>query len=547
MLPPVTAPYQYALNGGSYQQADSFTNLAPGSDTVVVKDANGCVSTPVITTIATYTPLSLSLIVDSITCLITTGTINATAAGGTNPYQYSINGGALQNSGTFTGLAAGQYIIVAQDAAGCSTADTTNIPVPGTLTALASADSVVCYGSATGKVIGGASGGSAPYQYALNGGAFQPGDTFVNVAAGNYTVEIKDANGCQASATVQVFQPDSLYFVSVAVTPVKCPGQQNGTITVVAAGGTQPYSYAGTRDSVNFVYGTNGILSGLDTGTYFIILSDNNGCTIGTSAYVPGPVIDSFEIQADSTSCYGSEGDDGAIIITPLVAQNAPFTYSLNNGLAQPSDSFTNLAAGTYAVVVTNTNGCQTTLSNIIVAQPAEAFAIAYPSDSTIQLGQSLPIYSYLAGGSSPTGITYAWSPADGLSCIDCASPIATPYSEQTTYTVAITYNGHCTADTSIVIYVNFAGRVWAPSAFTPNGDGNNDIFYLYGYGIKDLDLKIFNRWGEKVFESTNQYAGWDGMYKGVLQMPAVFVYEANVTFLDNTTKFLKGSVTLIR
>jgi gliding motility-associated-like protein len=419
--------------------------------------------------------------------------------------------------------------------------------VAGAVSVTALADSAYCFGSSTGKIIGLATGGTSPYQFSLDGINYQNSDTFSGVPIGNYTVTVKDAGGCSATATATVYQPDSLYFVSITTTAVKCPGEKNGTITVVAGGGTPPYNYSCTKDLVSFIYTVNGVLEGLDTGTYTIILSDNNGCTRTTTAYVPGPVVDSFIVTTDSTSCYGSQWKDGAVIVTPQVFQNAPFSYSLNGGTSQSSDTFSNVGAGIYTVTAVNANGCTTTLAPVTVGQPGQRWAMALPQDTTLQLGQSIQLQSYLYGGDVDPIISYSWSPFQGLSCADCQNPIASPYAEVNPYTVTITYNGHCTADASLVIYVTLSGAVWAPDAFTPNGDGNNDIFYLYGYGIREVNLKIFNRWGEKVFESHDQFWGWDGTYKGVLQNPAVFVYEANVTFLDGKTKFLKGSVTLIR
>jgi len=538
-----TAPYEYSLGGGAYQDVDSFTNLASGNYTVVTKDTFGCVSPPQTTTIAPYTPLTVSSTIDSITCTVTTGTINATAAGGTSPYQYSINGGAYQNSGTFTGLAAASYTVNVQDAAGCTITETVVIPTASTIVAQATADAALCNGATDGKVVASASGGSSPYQYALNGGTYQNSGTFANLAAGNYTINVKDANGCLATQNVQVSQPSPLVFTSVTATGVKCQGEKNGTITAVGNGGTPPYNYVCTKDSVNFITTTNGVITGLDSGTYYIQLTDNNGCLITTSIVVPPATPDSFTVVADSATC---NGNDGAVVVTPVFFQNAPFTYAINNGAPQSSDSFPGLAIGTYSVIVTDANGCTTTLPSVVVGQPAPAIAIAFPTDTTVRLGQTVQLGSYLTGSSVSTVNSYIWEPGDGLSCQDCQNPIATPYADQITYTVTITYNGTCTANASVLV-MNGTGEVYVPNVFTPNGDGNNDVFYVYGYGIKVLILKVFNRWGEKVFESHDQLIGWDGTYKGILQMPGVFAYEATVVFLDNRTKALKGSVTLVR
>jgi gliding motility-associated-like protein len=99
----------------------------------------------------------------------------------------------------------------------------------------------------------------------------------------------------------------------------------------------------------------------------------------------------------------------------------------------------------------------------------------------------------------------------------------------------------------SITLGVTQHIQAFIPNAFTPNGDGNNNYFQVYGVGIKFVTMKIFNRWGEKVYESENMMQGWDGTFKGQPQDMGVFVYEAQITYLSNLTEFRKGSVTLIR
>jgi gliding motility-associated-like protein len=261
---------------------------------------------------------------------------------------------------------------------------------------------------------------------------------------------------------------------------------------------------------------------------------------------VPGAAPDDYTDEANPTSCAGAEANDGSVTVTPVLFQNAPFTYSLNNGTFQNSDSFPGLTPGTYVVVAKDMHGCTDTLAPVVVTEPTPANAVAFPTGVTVTLGKTVQLQSDLVGGSVSVINSYFWSPPQGLDCSDCQNPLATPYVDGGVFTVTITYNGHCTANASVLIHVN-PGEVYIPNAFSPNGDGDNDVFYLYGYGIKVVILKVFNRWGEKVFESHDQLEGWDGSYKGVMQNPDVFVYEATVVFLDNTTKNFKGSLTLIR
>ena len=120
-------------------------------------------------------------------------------------------------------------------------------------------------------------------------------------------------------------------------------------------------------------------------------------------------------------------------------------------------------------------------------------------------------------------------------------------YAASTTYTLAITYNGHCIVSNTAIVNITGQLPVFIPDVFTPNGDGNNDIFYVYGTEILSVDLLVFNRWGEKVFEAHNQFDGWDGRYKGEPAPMGVYIYEATIHGLDGQTIFKKGSVTLVR
>ena len=117
-------------------------------------------------------------------------------------------------------------------------------------------------------------------------------------------------------------------------------------------------------------------------------------------------------------------------------------------------------------------------------------------------------------------------------------------------YTAIVTSDSGCTAVDSILITVIPFYNIYVPNAFTPNGDGNNDYFSVYGEkeDWKEFSIKVFDRWGEKVFESGDENFQWDGKYKGRLMDPQVFVWEIHLTYLNNhTDKLYKGSVTLIR
>jgi gliding motility-associated-like protein len=166
-------------------------------------------------------------------------------------------------------------------------------------------------------------------------------------------------------------------------------------------------------------------------------------------------------------------------------------------------------------------------------------------SDDTIFVGQSVNLVAISSGN-----LTYLWTPPDGLSSSTIQNPVASPL-VNTTYYVTITDPFGCTnVDTVFVVVEEVTceePEIYIPNAFTPNDDSSNDIMYVRGNTIKELDFKIFDRWGEKVFESNDPSRGWDGQYKGTLATPAVYVYYVEAVCFNNERFFKKGNITLIR
>src|SRR5436309_10342613 len=175
-----------------------------------------------------------------------TGSVTVAGSGGTPSYTYSIDGTNFGVSGTFNNLAAGPYTVTVKDANGCTT--TQPVTITQTASALGSSISsqtnVACFGSSTGSVTVAGSGGTGPYSYAIDGVTFGISGTFNNLAAGPYTVTVKDANGCTTTQPVTITQPASALGSSISSqTNVACFGGSTGSVTVAGSGGTGPYTY----------------------------------------------------------------------------------------------------------------------------------------------------------------------------------------------------------------------------------------------------------------------------------------------------------------
>ncbi len=222
---------------------------------------------------------------------------------------------------------------------------------------------------------------------------------------------------------------------------------------------------------------------------------------------------------------------------------NPPATYLWSNGAA--TQDIYSLYEGVYSVTIKDANNCVVD-SSFTVLNDNVFSIVASPHDTVIDLGNTADLIVVPSGGNIASLI---WTPSNGLSCTDCVAPVASPL--QTIYYIATsTSDSGCVANDRVNITVVPKYIIFIPNVFTPNGDGANDFFEVFGNkeAWKQFEVQVFNRWGEKVYESNDMNFKWDGIYKGVGLMPAAFVYQVRVVYLDNyTDKLYKGSVTLVR
>jgi len=537
-----TPPYQYSWNNGPYSSNPIISNLTAGNLEVDVTDANNCLSDTAVN-ISQPLPIVISKLNQvNVNCNGgNNGELSVAATGGTPGYTFTWSNQFVGSDNT--SLTAGNYLVIVLDTNDCADTAQYIITQPTALITSPTSINDLCYAGADGSIDANPSGGTPQYGFLWSDG--QTTQTAQGLVRGSYDCTVTDAHGCMVILTDSVGQPAAMV-ISDSASAVKCIGQSSGTVKVSATGDTPPYFYNATNDNVNFIYATNGIIMGLDTGVYTLQVSDKNGCVTETQVYVPPAIPDEFYPPViDSTLCYGSDYNDGAVLITDSTIQNGPYQYSIDGGALQDTGYFQNLAAGYHVVTFVNANGCSDTIP-VVVPQPLPVEAIVTPDSVTLPLGGSKQVLVTYLNATNPS---YNWTNTLGFSCIDCPNPVVSGYAPGQ-YVVTVSYqNGTATCYGSTTLYVDVLGhtKAFIPNAFTPNGDGNNDIFQIYGEDIKTLDLKIFNRWGELVYSTTNSLAGWDGTYKGVMQMPAVFTYETTITYLDNSQEQRKGTVTLVR
>lgn len=229
--------FTYNINGGTFQSSGTFTNLAVGSYTITARDANGCTGSNAFSVTSASCPtITLTTTPTNTTGpTATNGSIVATVVGGATPHTFSRDGGTtFQASGTFNNLAVGTYIVVAKDASGCISAprNTTIASFCPTITATTATTTTVKCESNTGTITVSASGGATPYTYSRDGGStFQSSNIFNSLSVGNYSLSIKDANGCTTpgSASINQAPAGSLFSAVKLVMANFCTGCHGGS------------------------------------------------------------------------------------------------------------------------------------------------------------------------------------------------------------------------------------------------------------------------------------------------------------------------------
>ncbi len=241
-------------------------------------------------------------------------------------------------------------------------------------------------------------------------------------------------------------------------------------------------------------------------------------------------------------------GDDATLIFTGTASPTASYTWTIGNetltGVGPQNVTFNTNGMVNVVLSVTD-NGCTDTVSHAIMVSSVGVSLVA--ANTSVLLGEATTLTA-TATSVPPSNITYTWSPS-GLSCVDavCSGVLVTP-TQNAVYSVTATNEYGCVASDEVNVSVVVRNAIIIPNAFSPNGDGVNDVFRVTGENIANLQLAIYDRWGQKVFEADGDLdTGWDGTHNGIDAEIAVYVYYINVTFIDGRKDFFKGNVTLVR
>ncbi len=343
-----TGVLQYSINGTNWQNSAQFNFLGAGVFVVTVKDANGCTGT-VTDTLAQPNPFSMSTTVTDLTCYENnSGKVVVLASGGAGVLAYSIDAGVtFQASNVFTGLGVGSNVVLVRDAAGCTGYTTFVLTQPGQLLLNSGVLNVTCNGADNGTIILTASGGTGDYTYSLNNGGFYGSSIFMNLSGADYTVSVRDANGCVTTIQVPVYEPNPL-LTNPDISNVSCAGGDNGIIAVNVTGGTAPYAYAWSNGS------TQQNQFNLIAGTYSVTVKDGQGCGDTSVFYILQPATP-LVVNGVVTNATTAASNDGSVGLT-ITGGMGPYTFIWSDNAT--TQDISGLAMGNYSVNVKDANGC---------------------------------------------------------------------------------------------------------------------------------------------------------------------------------------------
>jgi|GEM_PF-1055176 len=590
-----------AAGGQSYAWSSGDTTatvqLGPGNYSVVVTN-QGCSATG---NVSVQNNTVNAVISGNLqTCDNNTSTL--TASGGTQ---------FLWNTGDTTAIVealSGLYAVSVSEA-GCT--DTVSVFVDNSSVAIVVNPLAATCGAANGQITISASGNAGPFQYAIDGFDFQPSPDFSGLSTGNYTVQVRDTNGCSASQTVDVAGIEGLNPPELAVTPAVC-GLNNGTIEVLATGGSGTLLYS--IDTVNFQL--SNVFIALAAGTYTVVVVDSIGCRASQSVLVqfmdalPPPALSVWP-----TSC----GEDNGAIVLQAVSGSGAYRYSMDSVVFQLSNVFDGLASGEYPVFIIDSIGCSSTqvatvpssapLDPIVVASTPASCGLTNGVVNITASGGSGPyLYALSYGPVQSSGVFNGLAPGTYLALAQdsygCADSLQTTVGQATqpnitgvsitpatcglddgalaisadhawsyalnssayqlspvfeglpagAYLVQVRDSLDCVVDT--LVDIELLCEVYIPNVFSPDDDGFNDYFRAFsglGAGWTVEKLIIFDRWGEMVYSrqafslDDADQTWWDGRFRGEDMLPGVYAYVIELKDKKGQTRVFKGDVTLVR
>ena len=534
------------------QTTASVNNLPPGSWDVVITDQSGCSITRT-TEIEEDPEILIRLSETGPLCFngsggqaeVMTIEINGVPA---NLDDYEFIWSNDETTAQIGNLIGGErYFVSVTNSIGCQTSEVIEVSNPDPIQILVEDVSPAdCSNGNNGSATISGAGGTQTYTYLWSENAgFQTTATAENLTHGVYTVIISDGNQCTSEQEITIEDPAPLS-IEFSVSQISCPGNADGVISTNITGGTAPYQYAWSTGS------TDTEIDRIEAGEYGLTITDAKGCTTVAFQLVDVPEVLSATTQLIEPTCFGDR--DGRITIFPTGGV-PPYQYALNQEEFNGTSVQIGIRAGDYVLRVKDSKGCEFSTS-VTVNEPLPVLVDA-GTEFEITLGDSLQLVSEVEN--SVGAVDLFWdAPYEGtLSCFpdsitNCESPF-TITQNTIFYNLTAEDSRGCIGETTVKVTVNKPRQVFVPTAFTPNGDGNNDLLLVHGVpGTEVVSFKVFDRWGSLLFENgefiiNDLTTGWNGSYRNERLASGVYIWQVTVRYLDGEQKTLSGNTTLLR
>lgn len=527
-----TAPYSYEWTNSTYQlstDVEDLINFPSDLYYLTITDIHNCVYTDTFYITQPDLLTGTTVGVDILCKYDATGEIDLTMQGGIPSYLYqwtNSTGTVVGTTEDLMNLVADTYDLLVTDANLCSFETSVTLTEPDdTLGFAYTSYPVICHGEDNGYIELEVFGGTPAYSILWS--TTDTLATITDLTAGWYEFTVTDDHGCQVSDSIEVLQPD-LLLANEVVTDVTCNGFSDGIIDISPTGGTGPYSYTWFNSQYALSAQTQDLID-FPADIYQLELRDSLGCL--TELFIDLPEPEPLVITAVTVDVTCAGGSDGSIDIT-VTGGNPGYTYQWTNGYT--TEDLINVPVDEYTVQVTDTKNCLDSLT-IIIYEPDSItveFEVLEVSCADQHDG------SILAMPSGGTGtFTFLWSNGGTDEMIDNL------YGG--TYIVTVTDIVGCEMSDTTFVPTNPKACINPPNAFTPNGDLYNDTWFLENsYLYPDIDVKIFNRWGNLLYQQQNMYEPWDGTNNGDPVPSETYYYIIN---LNNESEPFKGFVTIVR
>ncbi len=528
------APFTYQVDNGATNTTGKFGALAAGVHNMKISDANGCSDIQTFT-IVRADPPNLQLTAVPAGCTVGNGSIKAVADGGTGNYSYQLGVNPPNTTGLFPNLPGGTYTVTVTDGNGCSARQTATVgTAAGPNFPPAIIQPTSCSGD-DGIVSSTATGGLAPYSYSLDDGNEETIGRFTDVAPGEHTFSVKDANGCVITQNITVGINNTLVVDAGAPANV-CAGQSiklNGSSNAPAT--WSPATGLTDPSVLNTAASPAG-------NTKYYLTAMSGVCTRIDSVIINVIDLPVADAGPDTTICYGDNARlnaNGGISFTWT-----PSSF-LDNDHTRSPVVLAPIQTMVYQLSVTDDNGCVSAKPDVVTVRVTPKAVVAAGKDTSVLAGIPFPLHASDVNGSGFS--QYTWSPGTGLDNPNAQYPTAN-LSEGQTFIVTARTPAGCSAQDDITIKVFKEANLFVPNAFTPNNDGINDLLHVIPIGIKDFHyFRIYNRQGELVFNTADAGAGWDGRISGQIPSTGGYVWAAEGIGYDGRLMQRRGNVVLIR